>query len=54
MNSPGFASNLNILEALKNDDLEKINILLTQLGKTRFFNKTKPSPLDEASVLATG
>ena len=41
----------DLSEALKNDDLEKINILLTQLGKTRFFNKTKPSPLDEAVSL---
>ena len=41
----------DLSEALKNDDLEQIKLLLAQLGKTRFFNKKKPSPLDEAVSL---
>ena len=41
----------DLSEALKNDDLEQIKLLLAQLGKTRFFNKKKPTPLDEAVSL---
>ena len=41
----------DLSEALKNDDLEQIKLLFAQLGKTRFFNKKKPSPLDEAVSL---
>ena len=37
--------------AIQEDDLSRIKILLTQLGKTRFYNKQKPSPLDEAVSL---
>ena len=41
----------DLSDALKNDNLEQIKLLLAQLGKTRFFNKKKPSPLDEAVSL---
>ena len=41
----------DLSEALKNDDLEQIKLMLAQLGKTRFFNKKKPTPLDEAVSL---
>ena len=41
----------DLSEALKNDDLEQIKLLLAQLGKTRFFNIKKPTPLDEAVSL---
>ena len=41
----------DLAEALKKDDLEQIKLLLAQLGKTRFFNKIKPTPLDEAISL---
>ena len=37
--------------AIQEDDLSRIKILLSQLGKTRFYNKQKPSPLDEAVSL---
>ncbi|HEY0900464.1 MAG TPA: phosphoenolpyruvate carboxylase [Sphingobacteriaceae bacterium] len=39
-------------DALQKNDLNTINVLLQQLGKTPFFNKTKPSPVDEAISLA--
>lgn len=45
----GIINDLSI--AIKKDNLEQIKELLMQLGKTRFFNKTKPSPLDEAVSL---
>lgn len=38
-------------EAIKENDLANINLLLNQLGKTPFINKEKPSPLDEANSL---
>lgn len=41
----------DLSDAVKNDNLAKIKLLLAQLGKTRFFNKSKPSPLDEAVSL---
>lgn len=45
----GIINDLSI--AIKQDNLEQIKELLTQLGKTRFFNKAKPSPFDEAVSL---
>ena len=41
----------DLSEAIKKDDLGQIKQLLTQLGKTRFFQKEKPSPFDEAVSL---
>ena len=38
-------------EAVKNNDLLRINDLLAQLGKTPFFNDSKPTPYDEAVSL---
>lgn len=38
--------------ALQQNDLSTINLLLQQLGKTPFFNKNKPTPVDEAVSLA--
>lgn len=41
----------DLTEALKTNDLNSINVLLQQLGKTPFFNKTSPTPVDEAVSL---
>ncbi len=38
-------------EAVKNDDVKSIEVLLAQLGKTPFFNQKKPTPYDEAKSL---
>lgn len=45
----GIINDLSV--AIKQDNLEQIKQLLIQLGKTRFFNKAKPSPFDEAVSL---
>lgn len=37
--------------AVSDGDLKQINDLLLQMGKTRFKNKQKPTPLDEAKSL---
>ncbi len=37
--------------AIRADDLESINLLLQQLGKTGFINREKPTPFDEAISL---
>ena len=37
--------------AIRTDDLESINLLLQQLGKTGFINREKPTPFDEAISL---
>ena len=42
----------DLTESLKQNDINAINLLLQQLGKTPFFNKNKPSPVDEAVSLA--
>ena len=42
----------DLSEALKHDDINSVNLLLQQLGKTPFFNKTSPTPVDEAVSLA--
>lgn len=41
----------DLIEALKVNDINTINLLLQQLGKTPFFNKTSPTPVDEALSL---
>ncbi|RCH56067.1 phosphoenolpyruvate carboxylase [Mucilaginibacter hurinus] len=41
----------DLIEALKHNDVNSIDELLQQLGKTPFFNKTSPTPVDEAVSL---
>jgi phosphoenolpyruvate carboxylase len=41
----------DLIEALKTNDINTVNVLLQQLGKTPFFNKTSPTPVDEAISL---
>ncbi|QJD98102.1 phosphoenolpyruvate carboxylase [Mucilaginibacter robiniae] len=41
----------DLIDALKHNDINDINLLLQQLGKTPFFNKTSPTPIDEARSL---
>ncbi|MFT3796675.1 phosphoenolpyruvate carboxylase [Flavobacterium sp.] len=41
----------DLTEALRKDDLAKIKELLSQLGKTPFIKKEKPTPYDEAVSL---
>jgi phosphoenolpyruvate carboxylase len=41
----------DLIDALKHNDLNNIDVLLQQLGKTPFFNKTSPTPVDEAASL---
>ncbi|MEJ1239062.1 phosphoenolpyruvate carboxylase [Chryseolinea sp. T2] len=44
---------LNDLELMMhNNDVENINLLLRQLGKTPFINRQKPTPFDEAVSLS--
>ncbi|TDK42507.1 phosphoenolpyruvate carboxylase [Algoriphagus formosus] len=38
-------------DAIRHDDIGRINLLLQQLGKTGFINREKPSPFDEAVSL---
>ncbi len=38
----------DLTEAIKDNDLSRINSLLAQLGKTPFFKHEKPTPYDEA------
>ena len=38
----------DLAKAVKNDNLQEINSLLGQLGKTPFFKDKKPTPYDEA------
>jgi phosphoenolpyruvate carboxylase len=42
----------DLTAALKVNDISSINQLLQQLGKTPFFNKKSPTPVDEALSLA--
>lgn len=51
---PGFVLGiLNDLEtAIRGNDINQINLLLQQLGKTAFINKIKPTPFDEAVSLS--
>ncbi|KJD34164.1 phosphoenolpyruvate carboxylase [Tamlana nanhaiensis] len=41
----------DLTEAIKENDLNKINNLFGQLGKTPFFKREKPTPYDEAKSL---
>lgn len=41
----------DLCEAIKADDLKAIRRFMSQLGKTPFFKKVKPSPYDEAVSL---
>ena len=41
----------DLSEAIKRNDLPTIKVLLAQLGRTPFFKKEKPTPLDEANSL---
>jgi phosphoenolpyruvate carboxylase len=41
----------DLIEALKTNDIPSIDVLLQQLGKTPFLNKTSPTPVDEAVSL---
>ncbi len=41
----------DLSKAIDNGELEKVKLLLTQLGKTKFYKKTKPTPFDEAISL---
>ncbi|GAA4913399.1 phosphoenolpyruvate carboxylase [Mucilaginibacter defluvii] len=41
----------DLIDALKHNDINSIDELLQQLGKTPFFNKTSPTPVDEAISL---
>ncbi len=42
----------DLTTAIKTNDISSINLLLQQLGKTPFFNKKSPTPVDEALSLA--
>ncbi|OAQ39831.1 phosphoenolpyruvate carboxylase [Pedobacter psychrophilus] len=41
----------DLTDAIKVNDVNAINLLLQQLGKTPFFKKKKPTPVDEAISL---
>ncbi|TWR31470.1 phosphoenolpyruvate carboxylase [Mucilaginibacter pallidiroseus] len=41
----------DLIDALKTNDINSIDGLLQQLGKTPFFNKKSPTPVDEAVSL---
>jgi len=41
----------DLSKAIDTGKLEKVKLLLTQLGKTKFYQKTKPSPYEEAISL---
>jgi len=42
----------DLTRAIKENDITTVNSLLQQLGKTPFFNKKSPTPVDEALNLA--
>ena len=42
----------DLTEAIKSNNINNIHLLLQQLGKTPFFNKSKPTPVNEAASLA--
>ncbi|MEY3405038.1 MAG: hypothetical protein RL161_468, partial [Bacteroidota bacterium] len=39
-------------QAIRRNDVQEVNMLLHQLGKTRFFKKSKPTPFEEAVSLS--
>ena len=49
---PVLAIMNDLIEALKENDIHNIHLLLQQLGKTPFMKKDKPTPVDEAVSLA--
>ncbi len=49
---PVLAIMTDLIEALKQNDIHNIHLLLQQLGKTPFMKKDKPTPVDEAVSLA--
>ncbi|PWG82037.1 phosphoenolpyruvate carboxylase [Pararcticibacter amylolyticus] len=42
----------DLTQAIKANNINDIHLLLQQLGKTPFFNKQKPTPVNEAASLA--
>ncbi|MDM8160887.1 phosphoenolpyruvate carboxylase [Labilibaculum sp. K2S] len=42
----------DLIKAIQKSDLLQIKLLLTQLGKTPFFKKERPTPYDEAKSLS--
>ncbi len=46
-----LAIHTDLESAIRQNDLQQINLLLQQLGKTGFINKQKPTPFDEAVSL---
>ncbi len=42
----------DLIKAIEKSDLLQIKVLLTQLGKTPFFKKERPTPYDEAKSLS--
>ncbi len=50
---PGYVLGIlsDLEKAIRENELEQINLLLRQLGKTAFINQTKPTPYDEAVSL---
>lgn len=42
----------DLIKAIQKNDLIQIKLLLTQLGKTPFFKKERPTPYDEAKSLS--
>lgn len=42
----------DLIKAIQKNDLLQIKLLLTQLGKTPFFKKERPTPYDEAKSLS--
>lgn len=51
---PGFVLGIltDLEQAIRNNDVGEIDVLLQQLGKTGFINKEKPTPFDEAVSLS--
>ena len=51
---PGFVLGIlsDLEKSIRESDIPQINLLLRQLGKTAFINKTKPTPYDEAVSLS--
>lgn len=51
---PGFVLGIlsDLEKSIRDNDIPQINLLLRQLGKTAFINKTKPTPYDEAVSLS--
>jgi phosphoenolpyruvate carboxylase len=46
-----LAIHTDLETAIRQNNLQQINLLLQQLGKTGFINRTKPTPFDEANSL---